>query len=418
MKEEDFEKTKTELKSRLDKETEQINSSMEKVKMAENNKFEHKAGETFAFSMLPYLILFILTTTIHKTGFLGSLPVELVNTAFIGGSLILGNTIRIIIDKKYKIKERIAAFSKAKNESEKIEEQVRHTIEYEKAKSKSNIVSQTYYLLNNNQDMINRISKDFNLYDKNNDMTKEELDKNIQNMSNILKEKYDELDNLITKKVLSDKFASIRVGMVTTKDLLTYPLTGGVFAMLIFDMPLLAFQSMAQNGSLFSVLAPFFFGTVATGSYVVKRNNDYKKAFKSLNEELKEQSLSEKSENPHEETCDLENKIQKLTDEIIGIEAKLQEQKRLIETITENQDTQNKIRILDKEYEPLKITEETRREVLEHPEKYADCPARIRMGLFYTDEEYEKYVDEVLSKPLPGTEERGKRLTFNKKNNK
>lgn len=413
MKEEDFEKTKIELKGRLDKEIEQIDSSMEKAKMADNNKFEHKALETVAFSMLPYLILFILTTTVYKTGFLGSLPVQLVNTAFIGGSLVLGNTIRVMINKKYKIKQRIEEFSKAKNEREKIEEQVKYTIEYEKARAKSNIVSQTYYLLNNNQDMINRISKDYDVYDKKINMSKVELQNNINDLSNILNNKYLELDALIAKKVLSDKFAHVRVEMGTIKDLLTYPFAGGIFAMLICDMPLLVFQSMAQNGSLFSVLAPLFVGTVTTGAYIVKRNNDYKKAFKSLNASLGEQSLPEKTKNPFEETCELENKIQKLSDEIIGIEAKIIEQKRLSESQIEDSDTKNQIQLLDK-----KITEEPKKEVLEQPKNTVDFSAILRTGVFYSEEDYEKYVDNVLSNPLLATEDRSKRLTFNKKNNK
>ena len=71
--------------------------------------------------------------------------------------------------------------------------------------------------------------------------------------------------------------------------------------------------------------------------------------------------------------------------------------------------------ILFEDIKPTKITEETRQHVLDHPELYASCPARIRNGQFYTDEEYEQHVEESLNRPLPG-EEKG--IQFTKKNKK
>lgn len=63
----------------------------------------------------------------------------------------------------------------------------------------------------------------------------------------------------------------------------------------------------------------------------------------------------------------------------------------------------------------IKITEAMRKDVLEHPERYINCPPRIRMGNFYTDEEYERYAEESLSKPLPGDEKKGKKLLLKRK---
>ena len=63
-----------------------------------------------------------------------------------------------------------------------------------------------------------------------------------------------------------------------------------------------------------------------------------------------------------------------------------------------------------KDFSPLHITEQTKKDVLEHPEKYSDCDARTRMGMFYTDEEKERYIEESLSRPLPGVEEKGPTL--------
>ena len=56
---------------------------------------------------------------------------------------------------------------------------------------------------------------------------------------------------------------------------------------------------------------------------------------------------------------------------------------------------------LFKDFKNLHITKKARQDVLNHPEKYSGCDVRIRMGNFYTDEEYEKHIEESLNRPLP-----------------
>jgi len=58
-------------------------------------------------------------------------------------------------------------------------------------------------------------------------------------------------------------------------------------------------------------------------------------------------------------------------------------------------------------YKPLKVTEETRRNVLEHPELHKNLSVRARMGNFYTDEEWEQRRDKVLNTSLPGDNKKG-----------
>ena len=71
--------------------------------------------------------------------------------------------------------------------------------------------------------------------------------------------------------------------------------------------------------------------------------------------------------------------------------------------------------IIFMDFKPIKITEETRKKVIENPLRHLNCPARIRMGKFYTDEEWEAYVKKSLKRPLPGEKKKGLRLIFGKK---
>ena len=57
--------------------------------------------------------------------------------------------------------------------------------------------------------------------------------------------------------------------------------------------------------------------------------------------------------------------------------------------------------ILFADFKPISITEKMREDVIKNPDKYINCPPRIRMGKFYTDEELDKYIEDSLKRPLP-----------------
>ena len=58
--------------------------------------------------------------------------------------------------------------------------------------------------------------------------------------------------------------------------------------------------------------------------------------------------------------------------------------------------------ILFQDFTNLKITQETKENVMKHSNYVFDV--RTRMGKFYTDEEKQKYIEESLKRPLPGDE--------------
>ena len=64
---------------------------------------------------------------------------------------------------------------------------------------------------------------------------------------------------------------------------------------------------------------------------------------------------------------------------------------------------------LFEDFPEFKVTEETRKDVIENPQKYSGCDIRIRMGKFYTDEEYQRKIEEGLSRELPGQKKLCKR---------
>ncbi len=57
--------------------------------------------------------------------------------------------------------------------------------------------------------------------------------------------------------------------------------------------------------------------------------------------------------------------------------------------------------VISKSFPRFKITKKLRDNIKSHPLSYQNCDVRIRLGLFYTEKEWEKKRDKILSKKLP-----------------
>lgn len=62
--------------------------------------------------------------------------------------------------------------------------------------------------------------------------------------------------------------------------------------------------------------------------------------------------------------------------------------------------------LFDYEFPELKINQELKNDVKNNPLKYQNCDYRIKNGMFRTDEEKEKYIQENLKRPLPGKKQK------------
>lgn len=419
----EFEKTKKELEEAKKQNDEQIAISDERTRMSKVNSLEYKGGITLMFSMLAYIAL--LFTSLGLTKSLGASVITNIFPGFtypialIGGSIGIGAIGRVLFDKKFQVKERLKAFSTAKTQAEKLEEEVYYQIELEKANNRNKAIDESIKVLNSNQTMLSRISSRYDLSDKTAPRSKEEAEKKAEELSAIIKEQYDKLDILSTQKVLHDRFWKIRQKFQRRTETMMAPMLSGMFTMFFGAFPTMIIKDVMPSGSLLTTLAvpfaPLVAGVVGGSAYMLKRNSDYKKAFNNLNAQLGENALVEtyeKFEGAYEEQQELESLIASQIRDISAAEVQLQENKRYLDTFATEEE--KKEDVLFKDFPQLHITDEIKKDVLEHPERYVNCDARTRMGMFRTDEEREKYIEESLSKPLPGGEEKGPTLVKKK----
>lgn len=339
MKTEDYKKSKEELQSEIVKNAKIIAISDERTRMANVNQFEFKGMMTLAFSLIPYLGLGILTAILVKNGNIAPLviPGDAFPYIIIGGALCIGTIGRKLLEWKSKSKERLKSFTNASTQSEKLEEEVKYSIELEKAKNRNNAIQQTIDSLNSNQSILNSLSSRYDINDRIESKSSEDAQKKVEELSTLLESKTNELDILSAQKVLHEKFWRIRTKWQKGLDATMASMMGGLIAMAYVEIPFIIMDSLSHS-IVSSIFAPLIVGMVGTGAYMVKRNRDNQKVFNILNSELGENALPDKIEEAYEEQQDIDAKISTKTREISIAGAQLQEQKRILELFIDNED--------------------------------------------------------------------------------
>ena len=350
MKTETLKKINEEFQEEIKKNNEQITVSDQRTRMAKFNQFEYKAIGTLGFSMIPYLLLVVLSAILTKNGAMTSItsaiPAESLPLIIVGSSLGVGTIGRKILEWKFKTKERFKSFTTAKSQSEKLQEEVKYAVELEKAKNRNKAIQQTMDSLNSNQLILNSLSSRCDISDKVLPQTKEESQKRVKELSTLLKVKYDELDVLTTQKVLHEKFWKVRTNGQKIMEIMMAGMMGGLFTMMYGDMPLIMLRDSltysSVSSSLISILTPLIVGVAGVSGYVVKRNKDYEKTFIILNSELGENALPEKIKEAYEEQQNIDAKIEGKMREISIAAIQLQEQKRIMKSFTDDSDEKEK----------------------------------------------------------------------------
>lgn len=346
----EFEKTKKELEEIKKQNDEQIAISDERTRMSKVNSLEYKGGTTLFFSMLVYVVLLLtslcLTKSLGTSVITNIFPWFTYPIALIGGSIGIGAIGKSLFDKKYELKERLKAFSNAKTQAEKLEEEVHYQIELEKANNRNIAIDETIKVLDSNQSMLSRISSRYDLSDKTAPQSKEEAEKKAEELSAIIKEQYDKLDILTTQKVLHDRFWKVRQKFQRRTNTSLAPMISGTFAMFFGAFPTIMIRDAMPSGSLLTTsavpLAPLAIGVIGGSAYMLKRNSDYKKAFNNLNAQLGENALEEnldkRFEDAFEEQKEIESLLERQIRDISLTEVQLQETKRYLDThVTEKE---------------------------------------------------------------------------------
>jgi len=375
MKTEDLKIINDELKEEIKKNNKQITVSDERKRMAKVNQFEYKFFSALFFSILPYVGLFILFQIFTANDIMAlitnTIPVKSLFYIIVGSSLGIGIIGTKILEWKFKVKERFKSFTKAKTEYGKIKEEIKYSIELEKANNRNRTIRETMDLLRSNQLILNSLH---NIYDNNINVSQniEECKNIVDELSMLLNEKYKELDILTTQKVLHERFKNVRTKAQQTIDIIGASLMGGMLSLIYVDMPFIIMgisETLVYNSlpaALIATYTPYVIGIAGVSAYMIKRNKNYTKVFNSFNKNLDENALPEKIKDPREEQLNIDAKIESKIREISIARAQLQEQKRIMESYAENDEKK------EKEIETSLSKEHTTEETLMMSEELLD----------------------------------------------
>ena len=198
------------------------------------------------------------------------------------------------------------------------------------------------------ENLINSLSTGYNITEKDTDeKTKEEISNNIENINNILQQKQQEMDIATIKNILREKFWRVRDKFYRFYDILTLSMFGGLMSMSLYDMPII-YQNQLGNiqfqTNFLGLLAPAIIGGLVCGGYGVKKRNNFVSVFKTINNELGDNAMSELADYEKEKYSkkDLETIIK----DTCEIKLQLETEKQKLENVILNC---SKVETIDKE---------------------------------------------------------------------
>ena len=269
MNNEEYEKASQEL-------TEKMNQYKDKMDASEIKKSISKWNQYYN-QFFNYFLMMIYTSglgTIAIRYFIPSMAVMLpkIVPALFAASFVSVGLGRLFIDNMYIIKEKYKDMKKGKTEEEKYQEELKYSIEYEKAYAKHEAYKEAKY-------MLGRHSRNQQIFED-----KQFLEQRVTEKSKKLEEEEKELDRLCQKKALIDAY--------NKKDTIGY---------ILYKMCFVAFglHAMTVSNAIDAGLIPMYMGAApvllavtVVGGLSYKRKKSIDKVLNDFNQELGEEAIS------------------------------------------------------------------------------------------------------------------------------
>ena len=252
-----------------------INQLEEKMQLIHANKFETIITLIGCLSTVVWTFMILILSNTN----IGILP-SIFQPLSICVPILLGTATTILLNKD-NMKNYKKSFS-CKNSKEKLEEYNRCEIEKETLKSINKI--------KNGVCNITKVNETHELIDY------------------ILKEQSKKIEVSVTKKVISKNFNVVRCRANKYGSLISHILIISMISTLCYNAPLiLNMIQLSSKSTLFSLIMPFLISGIGVGSYIIKRNKDYKSIFNKLNNELGDNGIPEYNDYNEDFEIELEN---------------------------------------------------------------------------------------------------------------
>ena len=106
--------------------------------------------------------------------------------------------------------------------------------------------------------------------------------------------------------------------------------------MMLYDMPVIYLNQLENiqfQASFFEIFAPLIIGSLACGSYCAKKINDYTSVFKTINNQLGDNAISEFRD--YEEDRQIDKNLENIIKDTSAVKLKLESEKQKLDYISE-----------------------------------------------------------------------------------
>lgn len=307
---------------------EDYNSIIEKldIEISDNNKkmkyFDYKRRLSglnqklnrsvvkLLYGLIPLFALEIISGfTLGALGVTSGIVLSGVSTGIVLSSIGIGSMIFNKLAKKSDIDIDIKNFCNASSEDEKYIETFSNYLEGKKLECKNEVLEIVRNNFNEEQDMVEKVSRMYEISDKSNDYE----NKSLESIENELTQEFKKLDKFITKKELINNYGNILDKKYRRLFSAVSVMLAGVFTMLFGNI--INVCANAQS-SLISVIATFGVGAVGGFLYKNQINKYNLSAFNSINSSLGDDAIDINIDNYEELKC-IEKDITNLKNRLV-----------------------------------------------------------------------------------------------------
>jgi len=272
-------KIKNEYEEKYNENLEKIKSITNKLRIIQSNKFEWRFSNTMLFTALVYLVSIIILGILGSSIISPLIPANIIPYTVLAYSLGLGIIGENIYNKVVNNKEKFNEYFS--NDTNKLEEEIRNEIELNITQNKNNIINKTIELLNDNKYKCSLLKQN-----------KEETKNTIHQLKTLIDSAYKELNIETTKKVLIEKFCTIRDKSQKRNKTIITSIFSGIISVLLICLVGIFIKDIITFNIVGNLIIPFIIGSVTTSIYSIKNNKNTKKIFNKLNNELGNNSIS------------------------------------------------------------------------------------------------------------------------------
>jgi len=328
MKHKQFEECISILEKEYDEIQEKIKKLSNKIQILKYSSIKNKLERILSFSIVPFFMTFMVLalTNLNNTSLSFSLnEVSLIATLMSTSSLTIGLIANNLLEKKYKVKERLKSFSNSKTNKEKIKETIEYEIEKEQLINRNKVIKETINTLQNEKDMIESLSNKYNIGDsKYAKLSLNDLKESIKELEKIISIRLYKIDLTTEKKEINIFQEKISNTSIVFYSMLTFALS-----LVLLNIPYMMFAFGTFPPFTLSIL-PTIICTVVYTTIACKLKSDNKKVYLELKKDLEK---NYENINLNNDNNSLNYEIEKGINTISTYKAELEKQKNMLNTM-------------------------------------------------------------------------------------